>query len=115
MRSLWTNKLFTRVVLSQMLAVTASYAFAIWLAPILIRNHDVPVSQIGIDLGIVWVLGGVPGMILGGLRTDRLSVHNPKWRAWFCSIVLLLSLPLLYLCLLTDNLMLALILCTFGY
>ncbi len=115
MRSLWQNKLFTRVVISQMLAVTASYAFAIWLAPILIRNYEVPVSQIGIYLGIVWVLGGVPGMVLGGFLTDRLSAKNPKWRAWFCSIVLLLSLPLLCLCLLTDNLMWALVLYTFGY
>ena len=115
MKSLWNNRIFVRVAISQMLAVTASYAFAIWLAPILIRNYEVPVSQIGIYLGIVWVLGGVPGMILGGYLTDRLAIKNPKWRAWFCSIVLILALPLLCLCLLTDNLVLALVLYTFGY
>lgn len=115
MKSLWNNRIFVRVAISQMLAVTASYGFAIWLAPILIRNYEVPVSQIGIYLGIVWVLGGVPGMILGGYLTDRLAVKNPQWRAWFCSIVLILALPLLCLCLLTDNLLLALVLYTVGY
>ena len=115
MNSLWQNSVFVRVALSQALAVTASYAFAIWLAPILIRNFEIPVSQVGIYLGIVWVLGGIPGMIVGGYLTDRLASRNPKWRAWYCAIVVTISLPLLCLCLLTDNIVVALVLYTLGY
>ncbi|GAA0485692.1 MFS transporter [Parasphingorhabdus litoris] len=115
MASLWKNRVFTRVALANALAVTASYAFAIWLAPILIRNFEIPVSQVGIYLGLAWIIGGVPSMILGGYLTDWLATRNPKWRAWYCAIVVLLALPLLCLCLLTDNLVLALVLYALGY
>ncbi len=115
MSSLWRNRIFMRVALANALAVTASYAFAIWLAPILIRNFEIPVSQVGIYLGIVWIAGGVPGMIIGGYVTDKLALKNPKWRAWYCAIVVLVALPLLCLCLLTDNLILALVLYAVGY
>ena len=115
MASLWRNRIFIRSALANALAITASYAFAIWLAPILIRNFEIPVSQAGMYLGIVWIVGGVPGMIIGGYLTDRLALRNPKWRAWYCAIVVLLALPFLCLCLLTDNLVLALVLYALGY
>lgn len=115
MASLWKNRIFFRVVLANALGIIALYGFAIWLAPILIRNFEIPVSQVGIYLGIAWILGGVPGMILGGYFTDWLALRNPKWRAWYSAIVILLSLPLLVCCLLTDNIMLALVLYTLGY
>lgn len=115
MASLWKNRIFVRVVLANALGIIALYGFSIWLAPILIRNFEIPVSQVGIYLGIAWIAGGVPGMILGGYFTDWLALRNPKWRAWYSAIVILLSLPLLVCCLLTDNIMLALVLYTLGY
>jgi MFS family permease len=97
------------------LGIIALYGFSIWLAPILMRNFEIPVSQVGIYLGIAWIAGGVPGMLLGGYFTDWLALRNPKWRAWYSAIVILISLPLLVGCLLSDNVILALVFYTLGY
>lgn len=115
MTSLFGNRVFMRSALANALAVTASYAFAIWLAPILIRNFEIPVSEAGIYLGLVWIAGGIPGMIIGGYVTDRLAKTNPQWRAWYCAIVVALSLPLLCYSILTQNLLVALVVYAIGY
>ncbi|MGI9363326.1 MAG: spinster family MFS transporter [Parasphingorhabdus sp.] len=115
MASLWQNRIFVRVVMANALGIIALYGFSIWLAPILMRNFEIPVSQVGIYLGIAWIAGGVPGMLLGGYFTDWLALRNPKWRAWYSAIVILISLPLLVGCLLSDNVILALVFYTLGY
>lgn len=115
MRLLWANRLFVRVVLANAITIITGYAFAIWLAPILIRNYEIPVSQVGIYLGIVWTAGGVPGMVLGGQMADWLARKNPKWRAWFCAITVILALPALVLSLLVASLPLALSFYALGY
>ncbi len=115
MRSLWQNRLFVRVVLANSITIITGYAFAIWLAPILMRNFEIPVSMVGIYLGIAWTAGGVPGMVLGGHVTDILARKNPKWRAWFCAITVLLALPALTLSLLAGSVFVALALYSLGY
>ncbi|MEW4467891.1 MFS transporter [Parasphingorhabdus sp. JC815] len=115
MSSLWKNRVFKRVALANSVGIIALYGFSIWLAPILIRNFEIPVSQVGIYLGTAWIAGGVPGMILGGYFTDWLALRNPKWRAWYSALVILVALPLLVGCLLADNITLALVLYMLGY
>src|SRR5690606_31324985 len=47
MASLWQNRIFVRVVMANALGIIALYGFSIWLAPILMRNFEIPVSQVG--------------------------------------------------------------------
>lgn len=115
MRSLWKNSVFFRVVLANSFTNIPSFAFAIWLAPTLIRNFDVTQGEVGVYLGAVLFIGGVPGMILGGYLADYLATKNPKWRPWYCCFAMMLTLPFWTFCLLASSLEMTLALYIIGY
>ena len=115
MRSLWTNNVFVRVVLANSFTNIPSFAFAIWLAPTLIRNFDVTKGEVGVYLGAVMFAGGVPGMILGGYLADYLAKKNPRWRPWYCALAVMLTLPFWTFCLLSTSLEMTLALYICGY
>lgn len=115
MRSLWKNTVFRRVVLANSFTNIPSFAFAIWMAPTLIRNFDVTQGEVGVYLGATLFVGGVPGMILGGYLADFLAKKNPKWRPWYCSFAMALTLPFWTFCLLVDSLEMTLTLYIIGY
>jgi MFS family permease len=115
MRSLWTNSVFVRVVLANSFTNIPSFAFAIWLAPTLIRNFDVTTGEVGVYLGAVLFAGGVPGMILGGYLADFLARKNPRWRPYYCALAVLMVLPFWTFCLLSASLEMTLALYICGY
>ncbi|AMO73106.1 spinster family MFS transporter [Sphingorhabdus sp. M41] len=115
MRSLWTNHIFVRVVLANSFTNIPSFAFAIWLAPTLIRNFDVSKGEVGVYLGAVMFAGGVPGMILGGYLADFLARKNPSWRPYYCAFAVMMTLPFWTFCLLSTSLEMTLALYICGY
>lgn len=115
MRSLWTNNIFVRVVLANSFTNIPSFAFAIWLAPTLMRNFDVSSGEVGVYLGAVLFIGGVPAMILGGFLADFLAKKNPKWRPWYCALAVMMTAPFWTFCLLADSLEMTLALYICGY
>lgn len=115
MRSLWSNNVFFRVVLANSFTNVPSFAFAIWLAPTLMRNFDVSSGEVGVYLGAVLFIGGVPAMILGGFLADFLATKNPKWRPWYCALAVMLTAPFWTFCLLSDSLEMTLALYVCGY
>jgi MFS family permease len=54
-------------------------------------------------LGLAFVLGGIPGPILGGYLTDFLVRQNPRWRAWLPALATLLCLPIFFACLMSTS------------
>ena len=115
MRSLWANSVFVRVVVANSFTNMPAYAFAIWLAPMLIRNFDLTSGEVGVYLGAMLFFGGVPGMILGGYLADFLARKNPRWRPWYCGVAVFLTMPFWILCLLTTSLEVTLGLYICGY
>lgn len=115
MRSLWANSVFVRVVIANSFTNMPAYAFAIWLAPTLIRNFDVSQGDVGLYLGAILFVGGVPGMILGGYLADFLARKNPRWRPWYCALAVLLTMPFWALCMLSSSLAVTLGLYICGY
>ena len=101
--SLLANKLYVRVTLAYACMIVIGYAFATWLASIMLRNFNVSTANVGFYLGLAFLLGGIPGPILGGYLTDFLVRLNPKWRAWLPAIATLLCLPIYYLCLMSTS------------
>ncbi len=95
--SLINNTIYFRVTLAFGLMNVVGYGFATWLASIMLRKFDISTADVGFYLGLSFILGGIPGPILGGYLTDYLVKRNPKWRGWIPAIATLLSLPLFYL------------------
>lgn len=97
------NRLYVGVTLAYACMIVIGYAFATWLASIILRNFPVSKGEVGFYLGLAFLLGGIPGPILGGYLTDFLAGRNPKWRAWLPAAATLLCLPVYYLCLASTS------------
>ena len=103
LHSLAKNRLYVGVTLAYACMIVIGYAFATWLASIMLRNFDISTADVGFYLGLAFILGGIPGPILGGYLTDFLVKFNPKWRAWLPALATLLCLPIYYLCLTSTS------------
>lgn len=86
-RSLLANKVFLGLALGWAVQIMIGYGMAFWLAPAMIRLFEVSVGDVALYLGLAFLIGGVPGPILGGFLTDWLAKHDERWRAWLPGIV----------------------------
>lgn len=104
LRSLALNKVYVRVSISFAMLTMIGYAMAIWLAPIMLRNFDISLGNVGLYLGITYILGGVPGPIIGGYLTDALTKRDERWRAWIPAILIVASVVSLWFCVTSETL-----------
>lgn len=113
--SLAKNRLYVGVTLAYAFMIVIGYAFATWLASIMLRNFDISTADVGFYLGLAFVLGGIPGPLLGGYLTDFLVKFNPRWRAWLPALATILCLPIYYLCLMSTSFWWFLVIFSCGY
>ena len=109
------NKVLMYTCMAWALVTTIGYAMAIWLAPIMLRNFEMDTANVGLVLGLTFIIGGIPGPILGGMLVDWLSKTDVRWRAWIPAIGTIGCLPLYYLCLTAGTLEAFLGFFVFGY
>lgn len=102
--SLLKNKVYVRISISFALLTMVGYAMAIWMAPIMLRNYDVSVGTVGLYLGCAYLIGGIPGPVIGGYLTDYLVKFDPRWRAWMPAIAILFVIFFYWLCLSATSL-----------
>lgn len=91
-KSLIGNRVYLGLALGWAVQIMIGYAMAFWLAPAMIRLYDVSVGDVALYLGLAFLIGGVPGPVLGGFLTDWLVRFDERWRAWFPGLVSLGSL-----------------------
>ncbi len=103
-QSFLKNKVLMYTCLAWALVTTIGYAMAIWLAPIMLRNFEMDTANVGLVLGLTFIVGGIPGPVIGGMLVDHLSKTDVRWRAWIPAIGTLICLPLYYLCLTAGSL-----------
>jgi MFS family permease len=101
--SLLANRLYMAATLAFACMIVIGYGFATWLAAIMLRNFSVSTADVGFYLGLAFLLGGIPGPILGGYITDALVRRDPRWRAWLPALATLACLPLFLACLLSTS------------
>ncbi|MEP6199872.1 MAG: MFS transporter, partial [Marinomonas sp.] len=98
------NKVMIYTCLAWAFVTTIGYAMAIWLAPVMLRNFEMDTANVGLILGLTFIVGGIPGPILGGMLVDWLAKYDVRWRAWIPAIGTAACLPLYYLCLTAGSL-----------
>ena len=59
----------------------------------LVRYHDLPLSQVGLTLGILLGGSGIIGTILGGRLTDWLGYKDVRWYLWLPGLSATLGIP----------------------
>lgn len=93
-RALFANRVFLAASCAFGCMIVTGYVFATWLAAIMLRNFPVTTADVGFYLGLAFVLGGIPGPLLGGYLTDWLVRRDARWRAWLPAIATLACLPI---------------------
>lgn len=86
------------------------YGVGYWAAPFFIREHGISTAEAGAILGGTAAAAGFMGVILGGWFADRMRRNFHTGRLVVAVLVGLTPLPIAYVVLTTDNLMLAYVL-----
>ena len=115
LRSLLANKVFLGLAFGWAVQIMIGYGMAFWLAPAMIRLFEVSVGDVALYLGLAFLIGGIPGPVLGGYVTDWLAKHDERWRAWLPGIVSLGSIVPLWIAFESGSFALFLGLFAFAY
>ncbi|MEL7446067.1 MAG: MFS transporter [Pseudomonadota bacterium] len=86
-RALLSNRVFLGMAIGWAVQIMIGYALAFWMAAVMMRNFPFSSGDVGLYLGLAFLLGGIPGPILGGLVTGWLTRRDERWRAWLPGLV----------------------------
>lgn len=81
------NRVFMGLAIGWALQIMIGYALAVWMAPVMMRNFGLGPGDVGVYLGLAFLIGGIPGPVLGGFLTGWLAKGNESWRAWVPGLV----------------------------
>lgn len=104
---MFRSKAFIYTMLAFPITAFVGYGAGFWIPPLLLRMHDVSVTEIGLYLGLGAALGGFIGITLGGILADHLKQKFPAGRLVVGYITILGTIPLLLLLLYSETLLAA--------
>jgi len=87
--------IFSMIGFSSISFITFGMSF--WLAPLLMRMHDVGATEIGLYVGLSSAAGGMIGAPLGGMLSDRLKTKFANGRLVFGFIAVAGIVPMVLL------------------
>jgi len=85
------------IVISGALHNFNMYAIGTFIAPLMIRCHEVDIAQAGTYSMFVYGLSGIPGLIFGGMLADRLTRRWLGGRMVLSAAMFFVAAPLTYL------------------
>lgn len=100
---IWKIRSFRHITAGMSMAALGAYGVMTWFPAFLMRTYGIGSGEAASWLGPLGLLGGVAGTLLGGFATDRLSVRDRRWYAWFPAIALVAGLPAFAWICLTDS------------
>ena len=68
---LWQGRSTRHLSIGLILLYTMSFGLAPWYAAFLVRSHGMGTAELGIWLGLLFGLGGIAGVLLGGYSANR--------------------------------------------
>ena len=90
---LWSLHSLRFLAAGTSLNLFATSATLAWSAPFLIRVHNLNTGEAGAWLGITTGVGGMAGILLGGLVTQRLARTDAAWMLWVPALTSALAVP----------------------
>lgn len=87
LKQLLSNKVFLGLSLGWAAQIMIGYALAFWMAAVMIRSFGISSGEVGLFLGLAFLIGGIPGPILGGYIAEWLTRRDERWRAWLPGVV----------------------------
>ena len=75
---LWRQRSTRHLVIALILLYTMSFGLAPWYAAFMIRSHGMGTAELGVWLGLLFGLGGIAGVLLGGYLANRWFADSEK-------------------------------------
>ncbi len=113
--SLLANKVYLGFAAGFAVQIMIGYGMAFWVAPAAIRQYGVSTGDVAVYLGLAYIVGGLPGPVIGGFMTERMTGWNERWRAWLPGLFSLLSIGPLWIAFQMGEFLPFLILFALGY
>ena len=104
---MFQSKAFVFTLLAFPATAFVGYGAGFWIPPLLLRIHDVGAAELGLYLGLGAAGGGFIGITAGGILADYLKSRFPSGRLVLGYVVVGGSVPLLFILLSTDSLVVA--------
>jgi predicted MFS family arabinose efflux permease len=92
-----------RMALALILAMIASHAAMNWMASYMIRQHQMPIAETGVRLGLLFGAGAAIGNFTIGFLADRIAKQSIRWYLWLPAIISAVSVPFLCMALMADT------------
>ncbi len=108
-RHLWATRSLRHTITGCTLVAFVGYGISAWGAAFLMRSHGLSTGEVGTLTGIIGGLMGIIGALVAGKVADRLSVKDPRWTPWVVAVCKVVTIPLVFLFYLPDNLWIAMI------
>jgi len=121
LRELIAQPAFRHLSAGAALVVLVGYGVASFIAPFLLRQHHLPIAQVGLLAGLVNGLAAGVGTLAGGQLGDRLARRDRRWLVLIPALAAATGMPLLMVGWLSPGMTLALAgllfgtLCIYGY
>tara|TARA_B100000497_G_C7691671_1_gene420791 strand:+ start:517 stop:1830 length:1314 start_codon:yes stop_codon:yes gene_type:complete len=100
---LLSKKSFVFLALGCGLHTFGTYGVGNWFAPFLARVHEMPISEIGLALGLVTGLGGMLGTFGGGFLSDFMVKKDVRFYFWIPIVAGIINLPFALLSFFSPN------------
>ena len=97
------NPIYRAALFGHGFSLVCFYALFVWIYPLVERSFELSKTAIGQYTALALLFGAIPGMVLGGLLTDRMAAYNIRWRGWLPAFWVLVSTPLYYATLAADT------------
>lgn len=88
------NRAYAGNLVAHTLQTFSGYVIISWTAAIFIRQFGLSKTEVGVFFGLAILLGSFPGMLAGGLITDKLALRDQRYLAWVPAMALLVCAPI---------------------
>jgi MFS family permease len=85
------------IVLSGALHNFNMYAIGSFIAPLIIRYHQVDIAEAGSYSMVIYGFSGIPGLIFGGMLADKLTKRWAGGRMVLAAVMFFIAVPLTWL------------------
>ncbi|BFM16951.1 MFS transporter [Maricurvus nonylphenolicus] len=93
-KKLLATPIYRYALLGHIFCIALMYTIMIWVPTLMIRVHQLSLTEIGIIIGASSLIGGLAGSILSGVITDVMANKHSKWLGALPMLYCLLALPL---------------------
>ena len=106
--------LYRLAMAGHVFTILFGFTLAQWIAPHFMRSYALTEHKAAPIIAIILIIGGVPGMIIGGFGAARLAKRDIKWLARLPAIFVLTAFPFFIGALLSHDLKIATLAFTIG-